>query len=100
MGDNYITLRTKTNQDSMSVIEVKLPNPYLNIDNPEKNKTIEYRFKSKYKSPFADYINKSLTTDTSNLNDIRKKTKYINSNKYKNNIQFTKIQNNIDRKYK
>ena len=96
MGDNYITLRTKENQDNISVIEVQLPNPYLNINNPERNKTIQYRIKSKFKSPFADYINHSLTNDASNINDKLNRNKYKISSKF-DNIHFTKTkENNID----
>ena len=92
MGDNFITLRTRDNQDKMSVIEVKLPNPYLNIDKPERNKTIEYRLKSKFKSPYADYINHSLTNDSLYL----KNNKFLNPNKFNNNIHLTRTQNNIN----
>ena len=95
MGDNFITLRTRDNQDKMSVIEVKLPNPYLNIDKPERNKTIEYRLKSKFKSPYADYINHSLTKDSFYLNVKLKKNKYLNSNKDNNNIHFSRTQEKV-----
>ena len=98
MGDNFITIRTRDNQDNMSVIEVQLPNPYLNIDKPERNKTIEYRIKSKFKSPFADYINHSLTNDPTNLRIGLNRSKIINSNKANNNIHFTRTQDNIKRK--
>ena len=96
MGDNYITLQTRDNNDKISVIEVKLPNPYLNIDNPERNKTIEYRLKSKFKSPYADYINHSLTNDSLYLNAKLKNNKFINPNKFNNNIYFTRTQENIN----
>ena len=98
MGDNYITLRTRDNHDKISLIEVKLPNPYLNIDKPERNKTIEYRLKSKFKSPYADYINHSLTNDSIYLKNKLKKNKLLSSDKCNNNINFTKTQDNINRK--
>ena len=100
MGDNYITLKTKENQDNISVIEVQLPNPYLNINNPEKNRTIQYRIKSKFKSPFADYINHSLTNDTFNIKDKLKRNnnKYKISSEFNDNIHFTKTHENIDKK--
>ena len=93
MGDNYITLRTRDNHDNISVIEVKLPNPYLNIDNPERNKTIQFRVNSKFKSTYADYINHSLTND-SNYKSKFNKSKFINSNKFNNHIHFTRTQDN------
>ena len=97
MGNNYITIRTRDNQDNMSIIEVQLPNPYLNIDKPERNKTIEYRLKSKFRSPFADYINHSLTNDASNHHKGLNASKFINSNKVNNNIHFTRTQDCIKR---
>ena len=100
MGDNYITLRTRDNQDNMSAIEVQLPNPYLNINNPEKNKTIEYRIDSKFKSAFADYINHSLTNDPGNYRAGLNAKKFIISNKANNNIHFTKTQDYIKMKKK
>ena len=95
MGDNYVNIRTRENHDNISVIEVQLPNPYLNINNPEKNRTIQCRIKSKFKSPFADYINHSLTNDTSIINDKLKINKYKISSKINNNIHFTKTQDII-----
>ena len=98
MGDNYITIRTRDNQDNMSVIEVQLPNPYLNIDKPERNKTIEYRIKSKFRSPFADYINHSLTNNPVNRHKVLNTNKFINSNKAKKNNYFTKTLDNTKKK--
>ena len=82
----------------MSVIEVQLPNPYLNIDKPERNKTIEYRIKSKFKSPFADYINHSLTNEQENCHTRLNVSKLIDSNKANNNIHFTRTQDDIKMK--
>ena len=98
MGDNFITLRTRDNHDNISVIEAKLPNPYLNINNPERNKTIQFRVNSKFKSPYADYINHSLTNDTSNYKSGFNKRKIVNSNIFNNHIHFTRTQDNKNRK--
>ena len=87
MGDTYITLKTKNNHDKLSIIEVKLPNPYLNIDKPERNKTIEYKFKSRFKSPYADYINHSLTNSNFNIR-ARFNKRFMNSDKCINNKIF------------
>ena len=87
MGDNYITIQSIAYHDNRSIIEAKLPNPYLDINRPERNKTIEYRIKSKFKSPYADYINHSLTNDGTNSTN-KNRLKYINYNKYNNNIHF------------
>jgi hypothetical protein len=77
----------------VSVIEVKLPNPYLNIDKPERNRTIDYQIKSKFKSPFADYLNHSFTNNTSNKNTKLNSSKILLSNLIYNKIHFTKTQN-------
>jgi hypothetical protein len=99
MGDNYITIQSNNFHDKGSIIEVKLPNPYLDIDRPERNKTIEYRIKSKFKSAFADYKNHSLTNDGTNLKN-KNRFKFINSNKYNNNIHFTRTQDIMKSQFK
>ena len=99
MGNNYITLQSTNYHDKGSVIEVQLPNPYLDIDRPERNKTNEYRIKSKFKSPFADYINHSLTNDGTNFNN-KNRLKFINSNKYNNNIHFTRTEDVMKSQFK
>ena len=93
-GDNYITLRTKEYTRKISVIEVKLPNPYLNIDRPERNKTIDYRIKSKFKSAHADYMNHSFTNDTSLNKNNMYNDKYFNSKIISNKIHFTNTKYN------
>ena len=98
LGDNYITLRTNDYQRKVSVIEVQLPNPYLNIDKPERNKTLNYRIKSKFKSGFADYINHSFTNHTSNNNNKINSFILNNSKTINSKIRFTTIKNTM--KYK
>ena len=94
MGDNYITLKTKAFDDNISIIEVKLPDPYSIIEQPDRNKTIEYHINSKFKSPFADYINHSLTNKTSNFKSKFKEYKLLK--KYNEHIHFTKTQQNVN----
>ena len=69
-----------------------MPNPYLNIDRPERNKTIDYQIKSKFKSPFADYLNHSLTNNTSNIKTKMNSNKILNFNVIHNKIHFTRTQ--------
>ena len=94
MGDNYITLKTKIFDDNISIIEVKLPDPYLITEQSSKYKTIEYHINSKFKSPFADYINHSLTNKTSNFKSKFKEYKLLK--KYNEHIHFTKTQKNLN----
>ena len=94
MGGNYITLKTKSYDDNISIIEVKLPDPYSIIDHPGRNKTIEYNINSKFKSPFADYINHSLTNKTSKFKSKLKGYNFIK--KYNDHIHFTKTQQNLN----
>ena len=89
-GGNYITLKTKNYDDNISIIEVKLPDPYSIIEQPDRNKTIEYHINSKFKSPFADYINHSLTNKTSNFKSKFKEYKLLKE--YNDHIHFTKTQ--------
>ena len=90
MGKNYITLKTKNYNDNISIIEVKLPNPYSDINQLERNKTIEYNIKSKFKSIFSDYLNHSKTHQNSNYNSKLTKNNYIILNKLNSCIHFTK----------
>ena len=94
MGGNYITLKTRNYDDNISIIEVKLPDPYSIIEQPDRNKTIEYHINSKFKSPFADYINHSLTHKSSNFKSKLKEYKLIK--KYNEHIHFTKTQQNVN----
>ena len=94
MEGNYITLKTKIYDDNLSIIEVKLPDPYLITEQSSKYKTIEYHINSKFKSPFADYINHSLTNKTSNFKSKFKEYKLLK--KYNEHIHFTKTQKNLD----
>jgi len=93
MGGKYITLKTKCYDDNISIIEVKLPDPYSIIEHPGRNKTIEYHINSKFKSPFADYINHSLTNKTSEIKSNLKEYKFIKN--YNEHIHFTKTQQNM-----
>ena len=92
MGGNYITLKTKIYDDNISIIEVKLPDPYSIIEQPGRYETIEYHINSKFKSPFADYINHSLTNKSSNFKSKFKEYKLLK--KYNEHIHFTKSQQN------
>ena len=94
MGGNYITLKTKIYDDNLSIIEVKLPDPYSITEQSSKYKTIEYHINSKFKSPFADYINHSLTNKTSNFKSKFKEYKLLKE--YNDHIHFTKTQKNLD----
>ena len=69
-----------------------MPNPYLNIDKPERNKTIDYQIKSKFKSPFADYLNHSLTNNTSNIKTKMNSNQVLDSNVIYNKIHSTRTQ--------
>ena len=54
-----ITIRTNKYNSINTIIEVKLPNPYLDTMCVKYNKYIDYNIKSKYKSKYADYLTKS-----------------------------------------
>ena len=95
LEDNFITLKTNKYNNNISIIEVKLPNPYLDSDLLERNKTIEYHINSKFKSPYADYLNHSLTHQTFKYKSKLNHNKMINLNKFNNRIHFTKTNHDI-----
>ena len=55
-NNDEILLHSNIIGDSNSVIEVKLPNPYLYTGTKTPNQYINYNINSKFKSKFADYI--------------------------------------------
>ena len=54
-GGNYITLKTKNYDDNISIIEVKLPDPYSFIEHPDRNRTIEYHTNSLFSLSFENF---------------------------------------------
>jgi hypothetical protein len=80
-----------------SVIEAKLPNPYLDTELVRKKKYINYNFKSSFKSKYADYLkNKSENNEITNNHKIKKNKTYKFSDLNVNNkyIYFTDIKIN------
>jgi hypothetical protein len=53
-----IIIRTNNYKTTNTIIEVKLPNPYLDTECLKNNKYIDYYIKSRFKSKYADYMHK------------------------------------------
>ena len=53
-----IIIRTNNYRTTNTIIEVKLPNPYLETERSKNNKCVDYNIKSRFKSKYADYMHK------------------------------------------
>ena len=87
-----ILLRSKKYSTTNTIIEVKLPNPYLDTECVKYNRYIDYNIKSKFKSKFADYINNS-KSNLSSIREIKSHNTYKISKKIDNHIYFTNLSN-------
>ena len=85
-----IIIRSNKDKSNNSIIEVKLPNPYLNTECLKNNKYIDYNIKSKFKSKYAKYIQKPFINRVTNTNKSQKTLR-----KFDNHIFFTNISSNI-----
>ena len=86
-----IIIRSNKYNTTNSIIEVKLPNPYLDTECVKHNKYIDYNINSKFKSKFADYINSKTHLHNSGGTKSNKTHKIIK--KFDNHIYFTKLTN-------
>ena len=84
-----IIIRSNKYKSSNSIIEVKLPNPYLDTECLKNNKYIDYNIKSKFKSKFANYLKKPFINREINTNKSQKTLK-----KFDKHIYFTNISSN------
>ena len=84
-----IIIRSNKYKSSNSIIEVKLPNPYLDTECLKNNKYIDYNIKSKFKSKFANYLQKPFINREINTNKSQKTLK-----KFDKHIYFTNISSN------
>ena len=94
-----IIIKTNKLNDEYSVIEEKLPNPYLETDILGNKKYITFNVNSKYKSKFADYHKRKGTSSESADNKIIKMNKtnktLKNSDKFDKHINFTDLKTKL-----
>ena len=84
-----IIIRTNKYKTTHTIIEVRLPNPYLDTECLKNNKYIDYYIKSKFKSKYADYMHKQ------SLNrEIKTNNSHKQLNRFDKHIYFTNISNN------
>ena len=111
-NNEEIIIRSNKYNSKDSIIEVKLPNPYLDTEIAKPNQYINFNIKSKFKSKYADYkriksnINEMQNDREIKLNKTLKITKKFDqfihftnfspSKKNKNNLSL--IMKNIDEK--
>ena len=87
-----IILRSKKYSATNTIIEVKLPNPYLDTECVKYKRYIDYNIKSKFKSKFADYINNS-KTNLSSIREIKSNNSHKILKRIDNYIYFTNLSN-------
>ena len=84
-----IIIRSDKYKTTNTIIEVKLPNPYLDTECLKNKKYIDYYIKSKFKSKYADYMHKH------SLNrEIKTNKSHKVINKFDKHIYFTNISSN------
>ena len=81
-----IIIKSNKYKTTNSIIEVRLPNPYLDTECLKNNKYIDYNIKSKFKSKFANYIQRNSIYKEIKTNKSQKTIK-----KFDNLIFFTNI---------
>ena len=81
-----IIIKSNKLKTTDSIIEVRLPNPYLDTECLKNNKYIDYKIKSKFKSKFANYIQRKSIYKEVKTNKSEKTLK-----KFDNFIFFTNI---------
>ena len=89
-----IIIKSKETCYPYSRIEVRLPNPYDELESDKQKKIINYTINSKFKSRYADYINRNSTMDSSKVNSGLKNIKTYKDNvpaKFDKYIHFTNI---------
>ena len=87
-----ILLQTNKFNEDGSVIEAKLPNPYLNTECVGNKRFISLKLKSKYKSKFADYFKKKGNTkDESSDKNIKSNKTFKYQINFDKNINFTHL---------
>ena len=94
-----IIIKSNKFNDDDSLIEVKLPNPYLATDLMADKKLITFQLKSKYKSKFADYFkdkkfdkfDKDNINSKPNVKNIKTNKTYKYSDKFDKYINFTDL---------
>ena len=91
-----IIIRTNNYKTANTIIEVKLPNPYLDTECLKNNKYIDYNIKSRFKSKYADYLHKQSLNREIKTNKSHKIIKRFD--KY---IYFTNVSSNkrVDKKH-
>lgn len=85
-----IIIRSNKYKSTDSIIEVKLPNPYLETENNKSNKYINLNINSKFKSKYADYTKiKSNINEMENDREIKMNKAHKITKKFEKFIHFT-----------
>ena len=69
-----IIIRSRNFNTNNTIIEEKLPNPYLNNELVKKKKYINYKINSRFRSKYSDYLKKKFSNNTSSQEIKHNKT--------------------------
>ena len=88
-----IIIRANKFNTCHTIIEVKLPNPYLDTECVKNKRYIDYNYKSKLKTKYADYLNYKPINHTEKKEIKYNKTFKIPMPNVDKHIYFTKFTN-------
>ena len=90
-----IIIKTNKFNEEASIIEQKLPNPYLDTDIMGNKKIYSMKVQSRYKSKFADYYEKKGNSyeslDNKKIKKIKLNKTYKYSGQFDKHINFTNL---------
>ena len=97
-----IIIRSREFNNNYTIIEAKLPNPFLDTELVKKKKYINFNINSRFKSKFSDYSKKKISNNSSNQ-EIKQNKTYKYCNKIDEYIYFSnglQLTNNLKKKRK
>ena len=97
-----IIVKSRDFNANYTIIEAKLPNPFLNTELVKKKNYINFNINSRFKTKYSDYLKKKISNNSSNQVIKQNKT-YKYCNKIDEYIHFSKglqLTNNLKKERK
>ena len=97
-----IIVRSREFNNNYTIIEAKLPNPFLDTELVKKKKYINFNINSRFKSKFSDYSKKKISNNSFNQ-EIKQNKTYKYCNKIDEFIHFSnglQLTNNLKKERK
>ena len=102
INQEEVIVRSRKFNTNYTIIEEKLPNPYLNTELVKKKKYINFNINSRFKTKYSDYLKKKISNNSSNQ-EIKPNKTYKFCNKIDDYIHFSKglqLTNNLKKETK